>query len=395
MKLKRLPEDFRVEELPTVRGGDRGRFAFYRLWKRGLGTPEAIEGIRRRWNLSGAQIHYGGLKDRHAETVQYLTILDGPDRPLRESNLDLEPLGRLPHPYGPAHFRGNRFDLTLRDLGKEAADRALEALAQLPRDGLPNYFDDQRFGSVGFDGGFIAEAWLKGDHETAFRLGRRRAQPVRPARRARREAHARRPLGRLALRQGRSAEVARPEPRDLPRRPPGRLPGRVRPRPPRPEVPVLLRVSELPLEPHARPPDRAPDPPRPARRPSTSRSPPCPCTAASTPIQAESLATCSVPLPASRTPLEAEGPMRDLADEVLSGRGLTWEGLRVKHLKDVFFSRGLRPALFFPGGLSHRLLADDIYPGRKKLMLGFDLPKGAYATLVVKRVTEAGEPRRA
>ena len=31
MKLKRLPEDFRVEELPLIQGGDRGQFTFYRL----------------------------------------------------------------------------------------------------------------------------------------------------------------------------------------------------------------------------------------------------------------------------------------------------------------------------------------------------------------------------
>ena len=66
MKLKRQPEDFQVEELPLVAGGDRGRFALYRLTKRGMGTLEAIEAICRRWNLAGRRVSYGGLKDRHA-----------------------------------------------------------------------------------------------------------------------------------------------------------------------------------------------------------------------------------------------------------------------------------------------------------------------------------------
>jgi tRNA pseudouridine13 synthase len=167
MKLKRQPEDFRVEELPLVEGGDFGRFGFYRLTKRGIGTLEAIEAIRRRWNLSGRQISYGGLKDRHAVTIQYLTILDGPDRGLKEGSLDLEPVGRLTHPYGPNQFRGNRFTVVLRDLSPEKARTAEQALEELPRDGLPNYFDDQRFGSVGYDGDFIGRAWLVGDHEKA------------------------------------------------------------------------------------------------------------------------------------------------------------------------------------------------------------------------------------
>ena len=83
----------------------------------------------------------------------------------------------------------------------------------------------------------------------------------------------------------------------------------------------------------------------------------------------------------------------------------TWEDLRVKHLKDVFFSKGVRPALFFAQGLTQQADPDDLYPGRMKLNLGFELPKGAYATLVVKRVTDAasailrddagtGNPRR-
>ena len=170
MKLKRQPEDFQVEELPLVAGGDRGRFAFYRLTKRGMGTLEAIEAICRRWDVAGRRVSYGGLKDRHARTVQYLTIVDGPDRALHEASFDLEPLGRLPEPYGPAQFRGNRFVVVLRDLSSEALARAVGALSELPRDGLPNYFDDQRFGSVGFGGEFIARAWLAGDHERALRL---------------------------------------------------------------------------------------------------------------------------------------------------------------------------------------------------------------------------------
>ena len=46
-----------------------------------------------------------------AARLQYLTIIEGPNRPLRETNLELEPLGRLPHPYGPQYFRGNRFGI--------------------------------------------------------------------------------------------------------------------------------------------------------------------------------------------------------------------------------------------------------------------------------------------
>ena len=341
MKLKRRPEDFRVEELPIVTPGDHGRFTFYRLTKRGMGTIEAIEAVRRRWNLAGDQVRHGGLKDRHALTIQYLTILDGPRRPLHETSLDLEPLGSLPHPYGPAYFRGNRFGLVLRDLSASAALAARKAVEQLPRDGLPNYFDDQRFGSVGFDGGFIAQAWLAGDHERAFRLAI--AEPNladRPDTQEEKailrdnwgnwtEAKAR--LGRSHARSLVTYLVDHPTDfrgafarvnRDL------RslyfsayqsylwnlLLGTLIERHTREDqrVPIDFKVATLPLH-------RGLDA-----------------------VQAAALKSWQVPLPASRTPLP-EGPARDLALSVLDPLGLVWEELRVKHLKDVFSRRAPAP----------------------------------------------------
>src|SRR5262249_50323764 len=113
MKLKCQPEDFQVEELTEARPGPSGRYTFYRLTTRDLGTMEAVEGICRRWNLSGRQVSYAGLKDRHASTIQYLTIADGPSRDLRAPQFDLEPIGRLTQPYTSRQLMGNRFALVL------------------------------------------------------------------------------------------------------------------------------------------------------------------------------------------------------------------------------------------------------------------------------------------
>jgi tRNA pseudouridine13 synthase len=387
MKLKRQPDDFQVEELPLVSGGERGRFTLYRLTKSGLGTLEAIEAIGRRWNLAGRRISYGGLKDRHARTVQYLTILDGPSRPLRETGFELVPLGRIERPYGPDQFRGNRFAVTLRDLSPADVARAERALRELPRDGLPNYFDDQRFGSVGHAGQFIAHAWLTGDHERALRLALADPNPSdRPGTRAEKavvrdcwgnwpEAKAR--LARSHARslvtylvdhpadfRGAFARVRR-ELRSLyfsafQSHLWNLILGRWIEQATRPEqrVGVAFKVATLPIH-------RGLDP-----------------------AQAGALAATRIPLPASRSPLP-EGPLGAIAAEVAAGFGLEWSALRVKHLKDVFFSKGQRPALFFAGGLGHETADDELQRGRLKLTLGFELPKGAYATLVVKRVTEA------
>ncbi|SIO67539.1 tRNA pseudouridine13 synthase [Singulisphaera sp. GP187] len=388
MKLKRLPEDFQVEELPVVAQGEpRGRFVYYRLTKRGLGTLEAIEAVSRRWNIPGRRISYGGLKDRHAVTVQYLTIFEGPERPLHETSFDLEPVGRLPEPYGPSHFRGNRFAVVLRDLSPHSLDQALKAVSEIPRDGLPNYFDDQRFGSVGFDGGFIAQAWLTGDHERALRLAMAEPNPSdRPTAKAE-KAILRETWGNWVEAKGRlDRSNARSlvtylvdHPTDF-RGAFARLRrelrslyfsafqshlwnlilGRWIERNTREDqrVPIDFKVATLPIH-HGL-----------------------------DPVQAELLGLSRIPLPASRSPLP-EGPMREIAEEVVAEFGLSWENLRVKHLKDVFFSKGTRPALFFAENLEYSGAPDELDRRRKKLTLSFELPKGAYATLLVKRVTDA------
>lgn len=388
MKLKRIPEDFQVEELPIVPAGEpRGRFVYYRLTKCGLGTLEAIEAICRRWNLAGRRVSYGGLKDRHARTIQYLTIFEGPERPLHESSFDLEPIGRLAEPYGPAHFRGNRFVVVLRDLSPHALDCAVRGVAEIPRDGLPNYFDDQRFGSVGFDGGFIAQAWLTGDHERALRLAIAEPNPSdRPGTKAEKAilretwgqwAEAKARLDRSHARslvtylvdhptdfRGAFARLRR-ELRSLyfsafQSHLWNLILGRWIDRNTRDDqrVPIDFKVATLPIH-HSL-----------------------------DPVQAELLSQSKIPLPASRSPLP-DGPMREIAEEVVAEFGLTWENLRVKHLKDVFFSKGMRPALFHAANLEYHAANDDLAPRRKKLTLSFELPKGAYATLLVKRVTDA------
>ena len=276
----------------------------------------------------------------------------------------------------------------IRDLSADAAAKAERAVARIPIDGLPNYFDDQRFGSVGFSGGFVAQAWLRGDSERALRLaiaesnlsdrpGTKQEKAILrecwgdwPEAKARLDrSHARSLVTYLCDHpsdfRGAFARVRR-ELRSLYFsafqshlwnltlasliEQMTRLDQRVC---------LDFKVANLPI--HR---DLDPD-------------------------QAAQLAACRVPLPASRTQLPETGPERECALAVVADHGLTWQDLRVRHLKDVFFSKGERPALFFPSDLKYALGPDEIHPGRKKLRLDFELPKGAYATLVVKRVTDA------
>jgi len=98
------------------------------------------------------------------------------------------------------------------------------------------------------------------------------------------------------------------------------------------------------------------------------------------------LAALQLPLPSARMQLEAADPRRPLIDAVLAEEGLTVEQMRLKGMQ-MFFSRGERAALCMPADLKWESAADEKQRGRRKLLLSFELPRGCYATLIVKRIT--------
>jgi len=169
LKIKRLPEDFIVEEL-TRFASNGGAYALYKLTKRSIGTPEVVDEVARRWKIPRHRISYGGLKDKHAVAIQFLTVQNGPRRNLTQSGFELAYLAQSGRPFTPHEISGNRFQIVLRDMSDSALAYALAALPEVRTSGLPNYFDDQRFGSVGMSGEFIARPWCAGDYERALWL---------------------------------------------------------------------------------------------------------------------------------------------------------------------------------------------------------------------------------
>src|SRR4051794_40427433 len=212
MKLKQRPEDFRVEEFPTVTpvppGSPGGPFAFYRLDKRGWTTPDALNALRRRWKVDFRRLSYGGLqgphphttpeptlpkrpekqpdhggvqgnhvrpprqpvKARHADPPQYLTTHNGPEKHHDQGGFKVTYVGRLAEPYTSEHVRANGFTVTLRSLSAADVERARAALPEVADVGVPNYFDDQRFGSVGDGTAFVAREMVLGNFEGALKL---------------------------------------------------------------------------------------------------------------------------------------------------------------------------------------------------------------------------------
>lgn len=171
MRLKATPDDFQVHEATDLRIRQRpGPYRVYLLEKVGWNTVDALGRIARAWGVPLSRFAYGGKKDRHARTSQYVTVADPRDLSLRAPGYTFRFLGYSDEPMGPDRILYNRFTLTIRELTPAEAERLQDGLRRVREQGFINYFDDQRFGSLDRERGFIAERLLQGRWEEALAI---------------------------------------------------------------------------------------------------------------------------------------------------------------------------------------------------------------------------------
>jgi tRNA pseudouridine13 synthase len=386
MHIKQSPDDFRVMELTSVQPGTHGDYALYSLQKRGWTTSDALAAVRRRWRIDVRRLSYGGLKDRHANTTQFVTILRGPARRFTQDRIALTYLGQLPHPFQSEHIRANWFEITLRDATATEVETAIAALDEVRRWGVPNYFDDQRFGSVADGGPFMARALVSGDAEDALKIAL--TAPYRFDRAAQKQekallrqhwgdwprlkdllprSHARSLVDYLRVHpddfKG-AVERLRPELRGLYLSAyQSHLWNRMLARwletnlPPDQMLRVRLRLGDVPMH-----------------RDLTD-------------ALREQVAHLVLPLHSARIALEEGDPRKPYFDGVLAEEGIAQVQLKLKGLPTMFFSKGERRALCMPAEVTAVVAPDELHAGRSKVTLRFELPRGSYATLIVKRIT--------
>jgi tRNA pseudouridine13 synthase len=99
------------------------------------------------------------------------------------------------------------------------------------------------------------------------------------------------------------------------------------------------------------------------------------------------LGNLSLPLPTARQhdwPEDLVGVL----DQVLEKYGMERREIRLKYPRDTFFSKGVRPCWLRPREFQYDWTDDELNPGRQALRLSFGLPRGAYATMLVKILSD-------
>jgi tRNA pseudouridine13 synthase len=166
--VKKKPEDFIVEEIhdkgvctvdytPWQRIKDimpirKKKFLHFTLVKRDLTTQRAVALVAKALRISKHRLSYAGIKDRVAITGQRVSIEKGDHNQLRTLSskvLSVKDYSYTEERTYPGHLIGNRFTVTIKDIPKKKDEIqfSLRRFEERSKNGIRNYFGEQRFGS--------------------------------------------------------------------------------------------------------------------------------------------------------------------------------------------------------------------------------------------------------
>lgn len=168
MRFKYLPEDFIVEEIPNYEPNLEGNFFLYKLTKTNVGSIEALRSVLEKNSLDWREVSWAGLKDKQAITIQYFTLSKDIGNRFETQGIIVEKVGKRATKLQPGDLEKNQFTITLRELSAEQAKKIPSILASCTT--IPNYFDTQRFGSCRHNKGFVAKQIILKNYEEALKL---------------------------------------------------------------------------------------------------------------------------------------------------------------------------------------------------------------------------------
>jgi tRNA pseudouridine13 synthase len=152
--IRARPEDFVVREQLGFEPSGAGEHVFLHIEKTGLNTLDLQQQLSRISSVAPRNIGFSGLKDRNAVTRQWFSV--GMAGAVEPNWCELEHGGEVKvlsvHRHARKLKRGvhraNSFELRLSDLGGDL-DALEQRLHTVAKQGVPNYFGEQRFGRGG------------------------------------------------------------------------------------------------------------------------------------------------------------------------------------------------------------------------------------------------------
>ena len=146
------PRDFIVEEIPLYEFSGEGEHLVAKVRKKDMTTWEMLNALADHLGIRRRDIGYAGLKDKHAMTIQYISLPAKLEERLSRFNhekIKILDTTRHNNKIRTGHLKGNRFDIRLKKVLGIQKDKLDSVLAWIGKHGVPNYFGNQRFGTKG------------------------------------------------------------------------------------------------------------------------------------------------------------------------------------------------------------------------------------------------------
>jgi tRNA pseudouridine13 synthase len=151
--IRNVADDFIVNEIQSFELSGEGEHAFLQIEKCHENTDYIARLLARFAKVRQRDVSYAGLKDRHARTTQWFSVwLPGkPDldwSKLNSDSLKILQATRHSRKLKRGSLAGNEFILKIRHW---QGDKKIieQQLTQIKKQGVPNYFGEQRFGRNG------------------------------------------------------------------------------------------------------------------------------------------------------------------------------------------------------------------------------------------------------
>jgi tRNA pseudouridine13 synthase len=170
-------EDFIVKEITNREEGKEGKYLILEIVKRDWDTHHFIRTLAKILQISQKRISVAGTKDKRALTTQKISIYDIDASAIENIHLkdvEFKVLGRSRKSVELGDLWGNDFIITIRDISSspEETKKLLEKTTSeiLAQSGVPNFFGIQRFGSIRPVTHLVGKAIVEGDFEKAAML---------------------------------------------------------------------------------------------------------------------------------------------------------------------------------------------------------------------------------
>ncbi|MCX9083935.1 MAG: tRNA pseudouridine(13) synthase TruD [Candidatus Methanoperedens sp.] len=165
-------EDFCVEELTNRVETTNGQYLIAELTKKNWDIHHLVRDLARILRVSQSRFGWAGTKDKRAITKQKICIWDMSEAELARVNLkdiELKPIGRSNKKVSLGDLWGNRFKITIRnvELTPDETRLRVENITKELEHGAPNFFGVQRFGENRPVTHVVGEAMLRGDIKEA------------------------------------------------------------------------------------------------------------------------------------------------------------------------------------------------------------------------------------